>query len=146
MNPRPPPAQWVVQLLSTRKQLSQVKRPLFLGTKLSAHDIVRGTVQEGVKRGDIKHNFSGSHHDSDTESGGMVMETVDLTMLAKLNFIIFWKHLVDKSKKVYLLFGCHVKSGLFVPYFTLKLEYRSWSVTVVSTLITSMVTLFGRLP
>lgn len=40
----------------------------------------------------------------DTESGesdpDLLVDTVDFTMLAKLNFVMFWKLLIDKTKKV----------------------------------------------
>nr|AQX17754.1 piezo mechanosensor [Hormiphora californensis] len=43
---------------------------------------------------------AGDRTEEDTERGMMMMEdTVDFTMLAKLNFIIFFKHLTDKTKK-----------------------------------------------
>ena len=42
--------------------------------------------------------------DEDFESGdsdpALLLETVDFTMLAKLNFVMFWTLLIDKTKKV----------------------------------------------
>ena len=58
----------------------------------------------------------------------MMTETVDLTMLAKLNFIIFWKHLVDKSKKV-RVFGGEGGSGVIVSFLGRKIAIVTIKIT-----------------